>query len=118
MSVSQEDALREKLRSEIDRVSIKPLIPHFERDALFLVDDSLEILDVGIALATDQVEQCSKWLTDNQLVRPTKEQMSSWTENVLVQHFEFLVVQPFVLAKVHEGGEADWRLEQAKRQVS
>ena len=118
MSVDHEDALREKLRSEIDRVSIKPLIPHFERDALFLVDDSLEILDVGIALAKDQVELCSNWIAQKKLVRPTKEQMSVWTQNVLVQHFEFLVVQPFVLVKIHEGGEADWRIEEAKNQVS
>ena len=116
--MAQADALRRKLRSEIDRVSIKPLIPHFERDALFLIDDTLDIVEVGIALATDNAELCSQWLQSQKLVRPTKSQMDEWAKDVLAQHFEFLVVQPFVLVRKHEGGEADWRLEEAKKQMS
>jgi hypothetical protein len=108
-------ALREKLGEEIDRVSIKPLLPHFERQALWLLDDQISLVDAGLAVISDDSEQVGAWIKSERLRKPREEEINSWTDDILAQHFEFLIVQPYVLAIVHQGGEADWRADQAPK---
>jgi hypothetical protein len=100
---------RKYFEETIDRVSIKPLLPHYERGALCLLIETLDLIDVALAIAENDSEKVSKWIQDQALRKPRKEEIERWSKDVLAQHFEFLIVQPFVLAKYHEGGEAIWR---------
>ena len=104
-----DQTLRDRLKEGIDRVSIKPLIPHYERQALWLVSAEIELLDVGVAVANDDSERVASWIRAEKLRQPSEQEIESWLKDVLAQHFEFLIVQPFVLTKVHSGGEANWR---------
>lgn len=105
--------LRAKLEQEVDRISIKPLIVHFERHALWLVEDSINLVDAAMAIVQDDAKQVGAWITSECLKKPTQEEIDKWKAQVLAQHFEFIIVQPYVLAKLHLGGEADWRKAQA-----
>ena len=104
-----DQTLRDRLKEGIDRVSIKPLIPHYDRKTLWLVSDEIDLLDVGVAVANDDSEQVALWIEADKLRQPSEQEFESWLKDVLAQHFEFLIVQPFVLAKVISGGEANWR---------
>lgn len=49
--------LRTELTENLDEAEWEWLIPHATRDAVILVTDKLELLDVGVAIAGDQVSQ-------------------------------------------------------------
>ena len=69
------------------------LIPHAQRDALILVSDSLNLIEVAEAIAGDQVAQVQNWIGEKLLEKPTQEQLSdgnSHPDNL----FNTLIVQP------------------------
>ena len=47
------EKLKEKLAKEIDLASWADLVSHHQRGSVFRVDESLELIHVGIALAND-----------------------------------------------------------------
>lgn len=90
--------LRRKLQSEVGTAGWAPLEPHYRRDALFLVDGSLDLIDAALAIAQNDTRVVQRWIEAAELVRPTAEQVQRWqTEG----HggFRFVIVQPFVLAQ-------------------
>ena len=99
-----ETALREKLTSEVDRVSWRPLVPHHQRGHLWLLE-GLGLVTVGMAVARDRLGEVSGWIQGGQLRRPTDEEVVAWEDDPVAQHFDFLIVQPFVLAIEHRGPE-------------
>ena len=72
------------------------LRPHYTRDALFLVDDRLELEDVCKAVAGDDKARIEKWLSENLLRKPTETDDQLWSKTPAVE-FKFGIVQPFVL---------------------
>ena len=101
--------IKERLAEDLDRVSIKPLIPHFEREALWLVAPEIDLVDAAYAVVTDDAKAVGTWITSGDFRKPSRSEIDGWADQVLDQHFEFIIVQPYVLAKLHKGGEADWR---------
>ena len=96
--------LREKLSKEVARVAWAPLASHNERDHLWLLQ-GLELVDVGVAVASDASAVVGAWIQNGQLRRPSQAEIQSWESDPKAQHFEFLIVQPFVLAIECEGPE-------------
>jgi hypothetical protein len=89
--------VRDKLQAELATASWELLQPHYERDALFVVDGALDLVDVGVAVAEDRTSEVQGWIEAGQLVRPTAEQAGHWSEHGGT--FQFLIVQPFVLVQ-------------------
>ena len=87
--------LSKKLSEELQSVEWDALIPHFERDAVVEVDSTLNIIDVGVALANDNSTLVAGWLQSGHLLKPTKEQSQAWSESK--SFFQFIIVQPYVL---------------------
>ena len=105
----EQSALRKKLASEVDRVSWRPLSPHYERGVLWLLSPDLDLVEVGLAVAEDRVADVSVWIQTGKLRRPTEGEVQAWFDDPIAQHFAFLIVQPFVLVVEYKGPEKTWR---------
>ena len=98
-----EDGLRTKLSGEVERVSWHPLLPHHERGHLWLLDAGLDLVQVGLKVALDELSVVSGWIQEGRIRRPVDSEVHAWTEEPLAQHFEFVIVQPFVFAIERRG---------------
>jgi hypothetical protein len=74
------------------------LSPHAERGALFLVDTGLDLAEVGLAIAHDDVATVNRWVAEALLTKPSPLQIEAW-EQQQTRCFQSLIVQPFVLVQ-------------------
>ena len=96
--MTDETAIREKLQGEIGRVDWQDLRAHATRGALIFVTDDLELVDVAVAVATDQADRITEWVNTERLHKPTPEAVASYASGGWV--FDSVVVSPYVLAQV------------------
>ena len=80
------------------RVSWSPLAPHAKRGGLILVDATLDLVDVAVAVAEDDTGSVQRWMQARQLARPTEEQKEKWKTEA-EDRFTAIIVQPYVLAR-------------------
>lgn len=90
--------LRAELAQMVDEAEWDWLIPHAKRDALVIVDPNLDLLDVGVALASDNVVSVQRWIAEQLVYKPSSEQLSDWGRDGS-RRFNALIVQPFVLVQ-------------------
>jgi hypothetical protein len=96
------DKLRAHLANEIHRVDWKPLAAHAKRGGLVLVDAGLDLLEVAVAVATDDAGSVQTWMSARQLTKPTEAQVESWQGDA-EDRFTIVIVQPYVLAQRDTG---------------
>jgi hypothetical protein len=88
--------IQTQLTEEIAKIDWKSLIPHGQRDALIVVSPDLNLIDVGEAMANDNVAIVQTWISQQLIRKPFSEELSSW--NTLPdKEFTSLIIQPFVL---------------------
>jgi len=92
--------LKEKLKTEVETADWDMLRIHHERQAVFLVDQSIELLDVAVAVAQDNSQLVSMWLTDKKLARPEEELVSEFEKDDYKKIFDFVIIQPYVLVQL------------------
>jgi hypothetical protein len=92
--------LKESFKTEIEEADWSLLLPHYKRDALILIDPSLELTDVAATIADDQAPVIKAWMESDLLIRPTEEQVETWTEDQFTKLANFLIIQPYVLAQL------------------
>lgn len=63
-----------------------------------LVDSDLDLLDVAVAVATDDSALVQRWMEVRALRRPTDEQIEAWRKET-DESFTVVIVQPYVLAQ-------------------
>lgn len=90
--------LREQLTEAVDEASWEWLIPHAKRDVVVVVTEGLELLDVGVAIASDDTLSVGHWISEQLLHKPFPEQLTAWNGEP-TKKFQALIVQPFVLVK-------------------
>lgn len=95
------DELRNRLTKDLAEVGWRDLRTHAGRGVLFLWTGQTPLVDAAIAVAKDDKSAVESWLEQGQLARPTAAQLSAWEEE-LDRPFEFVIVQPFVLARCVE----------------
>jgi hypothetical protein len=88
----------EKLAKYTGVVDWSYLRPHFQREALFFVDPSLKLEDVGAAFAANDKDRVEAWLKSADLVKISDLHAQQW-EKQKDALFEALVVSPFVLCR-------------------
>jgi hypothetical protein len=54
--------LRAELAEDLDEAEWDWLIPHVQRDAVVVVASGLDLLDVGVAIASDNVSTVQHWI--------------------------------------------------------
>ena len=89
-------SIQEQLAQDLANVSWKDIIPHCQRDAVIVVHEGLDMIEVGAAIAQDKVVQVQAWVEEQLLQKPTPQQLSLWNQSP-EQTFSVLIVQPYVL---------------------
>jgi hypothetical protein len=89
-------SIQEQLAQDLANVSWKDIIPHCQRDAVIVVYEGLDMIEVGAAIAQDKVAQVQAWVEEQLLQKPTAQQLSLWNQSP-EQPFSVLIVQPYVL---------------------
>jgi hypothetical protein len=92
--------LRDKFKSEIEQADWDMLEPHHLKQTVFILADELDLIVVGEALAKDDTELVSLWLGNKSLQKPSDKQVKFFNENPYKKICDFLIIQPFVLAKL------------------
>lgn len=91
---------KSKFVSEIEEADWSMLAEHYKRDALFLVDGSLDLCDVAVALAMDKKHFVEHWLSEKLIDRPSEKQVESWETQKFKKFTNFLIIQPYVIAQI------------------
>ena len=86
------------MAESVDEAEWEWLIPHVKRDAVVIVDRQLDLLDVGAAIAGDNVTSVQNWIGEQQIYKPSPEQIAAWNGDQS-KRFNALIVQPFVLVQ-------------------
>ena len=84
--------LYKKLAADVGIATWDALAPHAERGGLFWVDQSLDLIEVGVSLAVDDASSVKAW-HEAKLFLPAA--LQAPTEFAA---FRFLIIQPFVIA--------------------
>lgn len=90
--------LREQLAENLDEARWEWLIPHNNRDVVVVVNETLDLLDVGEAIANDNQSSVQHWISEQLISKPSAEQVSDWNDNQ-AKRFKALIVQPFILVQ-------------------
>lgn len=94
--------LKEKFKTEIEEADWSMLEKHYERDAVFIVKENLPLIDVAVAVAQDKVQFIKIWLDNNEIHRPSKEDVEKFEKDKFKKMCQFIIVQPYVLIRLLE----------------
>ena len=90
--------IKTRLTQDLADVDWNEIKPHAQRDAVIIVNENLDILDVGVAIAQDDTAAVQHWITEQLIKKPSTQELSQWNVNP-GQLFKTLIVQPFVLVQ-------------------
>lgn len=90
--------LRAELAAMVDEAEWEWLIPHAQRDAIVMVTPGLDLVEVGVALASDDVPSVQHWISEQLIYKPTSDQLANWGHD-RTHRFNALIVQPYVLVQ-------------------
>ena len=88
----------EKLKGEIESATWEPLENHHKRGALIIVDNELDLIEVGVQIALDDVEMIKSYLKNIKLIQPSERDIEDIKKDEDLM-FQFIIVQPYVLAQ-------------------
>lgn len=90
--------LKTQLEKDLATISWQEILPHAKRDAVVVINQDLDILDVAEAIALDNSSQVNNWILHELITKPSAQQLTKWnSEPELV--FTTAIVQPFVIIK-------------------
>jgi hypothetical protein len=90
--------MREMLAASMGPIEFSDLRAHLVRGAVIVVHRSLDLLDVGEAVARDDKARIAAWIEAGLLGKPSLETIERWSKTV-GPAWVSLVVQPFVLLR-------------------
>lgn len=90
--------IRAELEEMLDEAEWNWLQPHADRQALVVVGQELDLIEVGVAIASDNVQSVQHWMGEQLIYKPSPEQVADWNGN-RSKRFNTLIVQPFVLVQ-------------------
>ena len=92
--------IKTQLTEQIANIEWNLLIPHAQRDALVVVKEQLDLLDVAVAVAEDDSTLVQDWIAQQLIYKPSPQDLSTWNSEPSKQ-FTTLIVQPFVLVQAN-----------------
>ncbi len=90
--------LREQLAEILDEAELEWLKPHIQKDVVILVVPELDLLDVGVAIASDDTMKVQHWIGEQLLTKPSPAILDRWNANHQ-QKFQAIIIQPYILVK-------------------
>ncbi|ESA33057.1 putative conserved small protein [Leptolyngbya sp. Heron Island J] len=91
--------LRQDLANMVGPTQWDWLKPHIARDAVVFVDPQLDLVEVGMALTNDNVQSVQRWIGEQLITKPTREQLEAWGVTGPTNQLQSLIVQPYVLVQ-------------------
>ena len=88
--------LRAELEKDLDEAQWEWLIPHVKRDSVLILAKELNLVNVGIAIASDNLQSVQHWISEQLIQKPSETQLSNWNSDPQ-KRFNTLIVQPYVL---------------------
>jgi hypothetical protein len=92
------EATRARLEQTAGPVFYSDLAAHLGRDAVFVVARSLSLIDCGVAVAVDDVEQVERWVASGELRKPSHAERGAWPGDE-GRRWLSIIVHPFVLVQ-------------------
>jgi hypothetical protein len=89
-------SIQEQLQKDRADIEWEALIPHSQRDSIIFVEDGLDLVEVGVAIAQDETAKVQVWIAEELIHKPTAQQLSLWNQSPS-QLFDAVIVQPYVL---------------------
>ena len=93
------ETLRDKFGKEICEAEWEILKPHFERKALFVVSRHLDLIDVAVDIAEDNVIRIKEAVEKNDIRHPSSSEISVWSADPKQIIGKILIVSPYVLLR-------------------
>ncbi|HIK53637.1 MAG TPA: DUF2288 family protein [Synechococcales cyanobacterium M55_K2018_004] len=90
--------LRAELEQSVDEAEWDWLVPHAARDAVIIVGSELNLIDVGVAIASDDTISVQLWIQQHLIYKPDARQLQEW-ERDRSKRFNALILQPYVLVQ-------------------
>ena len=88
--------LKTRFSEDLANVKWRDLAPHAQRDAIIFVTRYLDLLEVGVAIAQDDVKSVQSWIGKDLIHKPYPKQLTTWNADYSIS-FNTLILQPFVL---------------------
>ncbi len=88
--------LKAELTASLDQAEWSWLLPHVQRETVFLVALHLDLVEVGMAIANDHTKLVEHWLAEQLIAKPSSPQIADWN-NHDHKRFNALIIQPYVL---------------------
>lgn len=96
--VTEQVVSQQELAAKIDVTDWFSLRAHLERGRVILVDRMLNLAEVGVAVAADDVKLMERWIVGSLIGKPSAEQVERWDAES-AKAFKCLIVSPFVLVQ-------------------
>jgi len=93
---------RENLALSVDEAEWSWLRVHLEHGGLIVVGPTLDLVEAGFRIATDDSAAIEGWIREKKLTKPSAEQVGAWDRQDGTR-FLILIVSPFVLIKEEPG---------------
>ena len=93
--------VKQQLNEELANVEWNTLIPHAKRDAIIVVDETLDLVEVGVAIARDDSVSVQSWISQQLIHKPSTHELATWNTEP-GKRFTTLIVQPFVIVQETE----------------
>lgn len=90
--------MRDTLAATLGPIEFSDLRSHLARDVVIVVSRTLDLLDVGEALAVDDKIQVAAWIEAGLLTKPSPELLERWSK-ITGPGWTSLVLAPFVLVR-------------------
>lgn len=90
--------VKQQLGEELANVEWNTLIPHAKRDAIIVVDETLDLVEVGVAIARDDSVSVQSWISQQLIHKPSNNELATWNSEPS-KRFTTLIVQPFVIVQ-------------------
>jgi hypothetical protein len=90
--------LRAQLTELLDEAELDWLKPQLQKDAVVIVHEGLDLVDVGVAIAQDDTLKVDRWIGEQLITKPNHDHLAKWHQNPH-QKFRAIIVQPYVLVQ-------------------
>ena len=88
--------IKAKLKEDLASISWQEILPHAKRDAVVVVNEKLDLLEVAEAIALDNTSLVSNWIAEQLIAKPSVTQLTDWNSHP-EKEFTAAIVQPFVI---------------------
>jgi len=90
----------EQLQTQIQQCPFTDLEAHIARGALIILDSSLDLAQTTLLVVDDETAKISDLIERELIKKPSQEFIEKFSADKSSVRFEFLIAQPFVLAKL------------------